>query len=438
MFTSSMPNHNITQTVTKKTQQKNLFVGRRRTLSLFLICSLPVAVVTTPVQAQTTLPPPAPITPVPVTPTPPPPTSISPATADPLIGPIRKNDIISVQVAEEPTLSGQFRVTSEGKVGLPLAGQISLIGQMPSEAADAITGVYKKKNLLRNPQVVVTIIGRPERTIFVAGALEKQGRIILADKTHLDEVLEPSGVSAVSDLGHVVITRGEQKITVDYLAYRTGNDTPDGANNPLLEDGDKVYVRARVQVAGTIKINGEVKSPQTAPFTEKLTASQAVQQAGGVTEFADRDRIVVSRNGKEIPVPYKAIQEGQTDKDIPLQDKDEIFVRRVEVPKIYRVNGGVTNRNSFPITSDTTLSDAIAAAGGFVDGVDQKKITIERKNDKGQVVVQKVSYAQDLSSKIQPDDVINVPYPAQRKSKPDFFQIFGPAVTLYGLFGRGR
>jgi polysaccharide export outer membrane protein len=355
------------------------------------------------------------------------------------VGQIRIDDVVSVQVAGELSLSGPQRVTSDGTVTLPLAGVVKVAGMMPDDAARSIAAILKKKELLRHPEVVLTIVARPEKTIFVAGAVEKQGRSILSDNAHLDEYLEPAGILPTSDLSKVVITRGDQKIVVDYQAYRTGNDTPDGANNPLLQNGDKIYVRARVQVAGTIKVNGEVKSPLTTGLTTGLTVVQAVQQAGGVTDTADRDQILVLREGKEIIVPLKQIQEGQTSKDIVLQDKDEVFVRRLEKPKMFVVNGGVAHSSAFPLVGKVTLSDAIALAGGALQRVDLKKVTLQRKNEAGEIAMTTYDLTKPAQASllIQNEDVIGVPHPSQPKQGVmGALQSVGSLTSLLFLFMR--
>lgn len=349
-----------------------------------------------------------------------------------LPGPIRKGDVLSILVDGEPTLSGQQRVSSDGYVTLPLAGSTRMIGLTPGNASESVATLFKKKSLLRNPQVIVTIIGRPERTAFIAGALDKQGRITLGEDTHLDEIVEPAGIMPTSDLSRVIITRGDKRIQIDYQAYRTGNGNPDSGNNPRIEDGDKIYIRARVQVAGTIKVNGEVKSPLITGLTTGMTVVQAIQQAGGVTDLADRDKVTVMRSGKEISVSFKLIQEGQTDKDIALQDKDEIFVRRLEKPKMFYVNGGVVTRAAFTLTSRVTLSDAIASAGGVLDGVNTKKITVQHKDENGGVTTKTYDLKKtaDASTVVEAEDIIAVPYPPERQPKKDIMNYLGPLGTI--------
>lgn len=434
----------------------------------------------------------------------------------PITGAIRARDLVVVQISGEATLSGQHIVAADGKITLPLAGTIKIAGMTSDKAAASVAELYKRKNLLRNPQVVVTIAGRPERTVFISGALEKQGRIILLEGTRLSEVLEPAGVSAAADLSKVVITRGEKQVTVNYLAYRTGGDAPEGPNNPLLEDGDKVYVRARVQVAGTIKVNGEVKTPQVTnlvdtvtafqaiqlaggvtdladrsriyvlrdgmeipvpykeiqggnkekditlkdkdeifvrragsvkitgevrtpqllPLTETYTVLQAIQFSGGVTELADNNKIVVMRNGSELTIPYKDIQQGAKEKDLVLQDKDEIFVRKLEKPKTYIVTGGIARNGPYPVLANTTLSEAIAAAGGPMDRVDLKKVTVQRKTSTGNIETKtyNMTVAADQATPIQVDDIITLPYPKQPKQ--NILNSIGSIASLLFLFRR--
>jgi protein involved in polysaccharide export with SLBB domain len=107
---------------------------------------------------------------------------------DPFAGPIRKNDILAVQIAGEPSLSGQYRVSSEGTITLPLVGDVTVVALMPNAVASTIAGLYKKKEILQDPQVVVIIISRTQRTVFIRGAVEKQGSIVINEKTYLDEM----------------------------------------------------------------------------------------------------------------------------------------------------------------------------------------------------------------------------------------------------------
>jgi protein involved in polysaccharide export with SLBB domain len=402
---------------------------RREITSGAVLACLLAGSVAAPVFAQTE----APGTPVPTAPaTPANPTQGAPSASNHLEGPIRKGDTLNVLVANEAALTGPQRVTAEGMISLPVAGQINVVGLMPNEAGDRIVATLKEKRLLKNPQVVVTIIGRPQPTVFVSGALERQGRVVIGEDTLLNEVLEPAGIQVTSDLKRVILMRGEQKIEINYSAYRTGNDMPDSPNNPRLKDGDKIYIPAQIPSAGSIKINGEVRTPQTTTLMTGMTVLQAVQAAGGLTEFADRDRLFVMRGGQEIEVPFKEVMEGRTSRDVVLQDKDEIFVRRLEKPKVFHVNGGVPRGGTFPLNGVVTLSDAIATAGGPLDKVDVKKIVVQRKNQNGIVMSKTYDMNKifDASTAIQPEDVVMVPHPPHPRPRTGITEVIS---TISGL-----
>ncbi len=356
---------------------------------------------------------------------------------DPLIGPIRKSDVLSVQVVGEPVFSGDHRVDSGGTITLPLIGQVKLTDQMPSEAASNISTALKK--MVRNPQVVVRIISRPilVRTAFISGAVNHQGRLTIKEGTRLNEILEPAGILPSSDLKRVTITRGEQKLTIDYLAFRSGNN-PDEANNPLVQDEDKIYISAQVQVTGMFKVSGEVKSPQTFNLPAGTTAFQAIQQAGGITPEADLDHAIIKRNGSsDTTIPLREIQKGNTEKDVALQDKDEIFIPRLEKPVVFTVTGGVMAQGQYPLLGRTTLQDAMAAARGPMDRVDMRKVALTRAGENGQMVTKTYDLTKDAdrSIEVKPGDYVGVPFPTPPKAKTTVWDILGKATSLMWLFG---
>jgi len=431
-------------------------------------------------------------------------------------GPIRKGDVINIIVAGEAALTNSQKVAPDGTVMLPLVGSLKVIGLQPTQAAEQIASLYKKKNLLKNPQVIVVIASRPLQTVFISGALMRQGRMPLEEGMRLNEILEPAGILQGANLTNISIQRGEQKIVVNYSIYRAGNDVLNSPNNPLLEDGDKIFVQAQIQVAGSVKISGEVRNPQLTSLPQGTTVMQAIQLAGGPTEFADRDEVVLLRGGQQILVPYKEIAEGDRSKDIVLQDKDEIFVRRqvkktakvggeVRMPQqvtlttgltasqaiqmaggitenadrkqvlVFRdgkqlivpfkeiqegdrsgdivlqdkdeimvkrrestgsfsVNGGVNRSGSYSLSQKTTLADAIAGAGGLLNNVDRKKITIRRKTPTGSLIDTNYNLDKQGSAEIVDGDIIEVGFPKTPSTLMTILpMISGIATALYFL-----
>lgn len=361
---------------------------------------------------------------------------------DPLAGPIRKNDQLDIAVVGDAKLSGKFRVDNDGNITLPMAGRINLFGLQPFEAGNKVTQTLKSRQILRRPQVTVTIAGRPIPIVSVSGAVTTQGPREIKDNTRLNEVLEPAGIQpGASDLARVVITRTEKNktrdIVVNYGAYREGTSNLD-ANNPILLDNDKVYVYSKAPVIeGTIRITGEVGTPSPAvPVAKGTTAVQAILLAGGVTPLADKERIVIRRGGTEIAVPFKEVREGATEKDVVLQDKDEVFVGRVvgDQPRGYSVIGAVPRPNQYPLERRISLQEAIALAGGTNDGAKDFAVELKRADDKGLIQTRKYNLkrAEDATVEVLPNDIINVPPPSRN---PQTFQsTLGVLSGIAGLF----
>ena len=93
---------------------------------------------------------------------------------------IRPGDRLDVEIAGEPTLSGQFPVTDDGKVKLPdFIGVIDTKGLDTRTLADAI--VDRAQKYLVAPTVVVSVVGRIGATVHVLGEVMRQGPYDIAD-----------------------------------------------------------------------------------------------------------------------------------------------------------------------------------------------------------------------------------------------------------------
>jgi len=74
-----------------------------------------------------------------------------------------------------------------------------------------------------------------------------------------------------------------------------------------------------------VTIMGEIKTPRQVAFTSGMTASDAIAQCGGYTDFGDRRRVKLVRAGVEKTVDLRKV--GGVD-DAKLQAGDRIVVRQ--------------------------------------------------------------------------------------------------------------
>lgn len=72
----------------------------------------------------------------------------------------------------------------------------------------------------------------------------------------------------------------------------TRDDFPESDANLVLESGDAIDVP---RASHTVSVQGHVFNPSTEIFFDEVTADWLLERAGGVTEFADTDRLYVVR-----------------------------------------------------------------------------------------------------------------------------------------------
>lgn len=92
-----------------------------------------------------------------------------------------------------------------------------------------------------------------------------------------------------------------------------------------------VTVSLEVPASTAVAVTGEVKEPRSFPLEREIRVSEAVAQAGGLTELAAASRVrVIRRTGPDLAVTYKAnldqIQRGKAASDLILRPGDLVYV----------------------------------------------------------------------------------------------------------------
>ena len=359
--------------------------------------------------------------------------------ADVIAFPVRSNDTLRVIVSGADELSGDFRVDdSAGTITVAKLGAVKIVGLAQADVEARITARIRERKLLKKPLVAVYLIGRKAREVVVNGAVAGQGVRVVKDGATLSEVIEAAAPLQTADLTRVIVTRGGVDITVNYKKFQGGEERGETVN-PTLLDGDKVYVYSSVQSAGVVRVLGEVKdvTKTQTPITTGTTAGQMIQQAGGLTEFADRAAIVLVRGETRVPVPFDQILKGVPGSDPVLQDRDVLVVPRLERLKQFAVTGAVREAKNVVIApgDPLTLTDAIGRAGGILEGGRQDKIEIYRRNPDGTMtkrVVNMTKGAEALQT-VQDGDYVFVPYP-NRRGNLDPFNAVGLLSGLSLIF----
>src|SRR5216117_4112524 len=130
--------------------------------------------------------------------------------------------------------------------------------------------------------------------------------------------------------------------------------------------------------ANHVYVVGEVAQPGAYQISSLGTVFTALYAAGGVTERAKLRGIDVQRLGKTVATLdlYDYLLRGDTRADVRLETGDVVFVP-IHLLRV-RVNGAVLRPAVYETKAGETLSDMIAAAGGFRPDAARERLKVTR------------------------------------------------------------
>jgi polysaccharide export outer membrane protein len=145
----------------------------------------------------------------------------------------------------------------------------------------------------------------------------------------------------------------------------------------LKEAGLLVNPQVTVELIQTpnkkVLVTGAVRSPGQVPFAGELTLFEALALAGSATSDAGDLILVVrggaagtaaSEGGNMLEVSRSELESGRMDKNIALQDGDQVMVPRAQ--QVF-ISGQVRSPGAYNVPSGSTVMQAIILAGGLTD-----------------------------------------------------------------------
>lgn len=237
------------------------------------------------------------------------------------------SDLIRVTIVELEDVTGEYRIDNQGNLNLPYLGQVSVSDQTITQIRDHLASEFGK-DLVNNPQVFVDLVEVNWRPINVIGAVNTPGKL---QKVYQNITL----VDAITHAGGL-----QEKAGDTILIMRA---TPDGITETLKVSYEELLIEGKsflnipIYAGDTINIPidkpirisvlGEVSRPDEYEFSSKTKVSllRVIASAGGFSDFAKRNKVVVRRNGEEIKVDVRAIMEDGA-KDFMMEDGDIVAV----------------------------------------------------------------------------------------------------------------
>jgi len=160
------------------------------------------------------------------------------APIDPRTYIIGAEDILQIRVWREPDLSGPVAVRPDGKISMPLIGDLQASGLTPEKLAEAIRGGLTK--FVTEPEVMVQVASVNSKKYFLSGEVQRPGSYPLVVPTTIAEALAISGgFRDYADTKNILIMRGPKRYKFNYRDFIKGKNP---TQNILLESGDHIVV----------------------------------------------------------------------------------------------------------------------------------------------------------------------------------------------------
>ena len=235
------------------------------------------------------------------------------------------DDKIQISVNGDPKLTQQVVVGPEGRVSLPLVGDVPLGGLTVPQATERVTELLARDYLV-DPKVDLQIIEYKSRWVMITGEVGKPGRVALRGGATLKDAVADADGLAVGAGDEIVISRdapegaGKIQIPVDRQDFERA------LVNPPLKSGDIVSVPPRPYVY----VQGEVRQASKVPLERGMTLMKAISVVGGLTEWASESKVQIISEGSKGEKRFYNLKDIRALRvpDPPLKGGDVIYVKR--------------------------------------------------------------------------------------------------------------
>lgn len=147
-------------------------------------------------------------------------------------------DVIFIKTWREPDFTFQAAVRPDGKITVPLVGEIQAGGLTPQQLTTELKEDLAK--FLNKPDVAVFVTDVRSKKYFIDGQVNRAGSFPLVTPTTVLEALSNAGgFRDFANVKKIKILRGSQSFRFNYKEVTSGKKQE---QNILLESGDHIIV----------------------------------------------------------------------------------------------------------------------------------------------------------------------------------------------------
>jgi polysaccharide export outer membrane protein len=255
--------------------------------------------------------------------------------------------MLGLNVLDDPDFSSNFRIDEQGDIAVPILGTMHVAGETVSEARTQIRKKLLEGNILKDPQVELSVLEYTESEVTIIGEVSSSGKHTLLSPNKLVNVLALAGGLTAAAGNQVLITRGTEGGEPVLVHYSKATD-PKSVDDVIVYPGDTVQVKR----AGIVYVLGAVNRPGGFVMQEEgtLNVLQALSLAYGTSVLASNKSIYLLRRNPDgtlvyITLPYKKIFTGKS-ADIQLHSTDILYVPTSTFKLLYSNFQGIINSSA--------------------------------------------------------------------------------------------
>ncbi|MBI3404786.1 MAG: polysaccharide biosynthesis/export family protein [Acidobacteria bacterium] len=239
---------------------------------------------------------------------------------------IGAGDLLDVTLYGIPEFKSEVRVSSDGKISLPMIGNVDVDGLTVERAAASIEKRLKEKGLYNDPHINIFVREYATQGISVLGEVQKPGIYPLLGSRKLYDAMSAAGGTTPKAGRYVLITHKNDPQHPVRVPLTTGSPESMEHNVPV-EPGDTILVGK----AGVVYVVGDVRQPGGFVMENgnSITVLQAIALAQGTNPNAALNSAKLIRKSPEgqqdLPIELKKILTAKAP-DLQLQPDDIIFV----------------------------------------------------------------------------------------------------------------
>jgi protein involved in polysaccharide export with SLBB domain len=267
-------------------------------------------------------------------------------------------------------------VDRAGRISVPRVGAIPVAGAKQSDLPEVIG--RRVAQVFKNFQLSTSLGQLRGIRVYVAGYVARPGSVTVSSlSTLVNALMRLGGPTAAGSFRNVQLRRGREVVsTFDlYDLLLKGDRSADR----VMQPDDVVYVGP---VGSQVALIGSVNQPAIFELKDGETINDLLQMAGGFGAVADTTRLAIERLDERNTVRITQIElpRGQV---TPLRNGDVVRAfnsTAVMLPvqrqnKRVRIEGEVMRPGEYVLPPESTVTDALTAAGGlttaaFVFGTD--------------------------------------------------------------------